>query len=351
MAGGGYGGKEFFMFDVELKIKKEDWLFIVFIGLLFGALVSGLGYFLFNKELLEGVLFGGMLGLFISVFSLIFIGFSNNFILPKIRRSYWQISSMFFSFLSGFFGSILAAKSAELANITLLAAFSQKILEISVAIGLLTYIVGVLLHRFVKMRNQNEIAEGLLLKSRISSLETQLNPHFLFNSINSIAELIYKDKAKAEEALLGISSFLRSVMKEASLVTIGDELDNIKKYVELENIRFDNKINLSVMADCDTLKYMTPKFSIGLIVENAIKHGFEPPNALHIVIIVVKNGDRLEISVENDGKELVSRDFGIGLTNLSERLKYLCDGYVEIGFEGKKEFIINMKAMSENIDS
>lgn len=339
------------MFDVELKIKKEDWLFIVFIGLLFGALVSGLGYFLFNKELLEGVLFGGMLGLFISVFSLIFISFSNNFILPKIRRSYWQINSMFFSFLSGFFGSILAAKTAELANITPLAAFSQKILEISIAIGLLTYIVGVLLHRFVKMRNQNEIAEGLLLKSRISSLETQLNPHFLFNSINSIAELIHKDKEKAEEALLRISSFLRSVMKEASLITIGEELDNIKKYVELENIRFDNKINLSVMADGDTLKYMTPKFSIGLIVENAIKHGFEPPNDLHIVIIVAKNGDRLEISVENDGKKLVSRDFGIGLTNLSERLKYLCDGYVEIGFEGKKEFIIKMKAMSENIDS
>jgi hypothetical protein len=72
---------------------------------------------------------------------------------------------MFFSFLSGFFGSILAVKSAELANITLLGAFSQKILEISVVIGLLTYIVGVLLHRFVKMRNQNEIAEGLLLKA------------------------------------------------------------------------------------------------------------------------------------------------------------------------------------------
>ena len=351
MAGGSYGGKEFVMFDIELKIKKEDWLFIIFIGLLFGALVSGLGYFLFNKELLDGVLFGGMLGLFISALSLFFIGFSNNFILPRLPRSYWHISSMFFSFLSGFFGSVLATKTAALVGIAMLAAFTQKMLGISVAIGILTYIVGVLLHRFVKMRNHNEIVEGLLLKSRISSLETQLNPHFLFNSINSIVELIHKDRMKAEEALLGISSFLRSVMKEASLVTIGEELENIKRYVELENIRFDNKINLNIMADGDTLKYMTPKFSIGLIVENAIKHGFEPPNNLHIVIIVVKNGDRIEISVENDGKELASKEFGIGLTNLSERLKYLCDGYVEIGFEEKKEFTINMKAMSENIDS
>ncbi len=339
------------MYDVELKIKKEDWLFIVFVGLIFGALVSGLGYSLFNKRIFDGALFGGLLGLFISIFSLVFITISNGYVLPRLPRAYWRIGSMFFSFLSGFLGSLFAAKSALFVGIELLDAFSHKMIEASVVIGLLTYIIGMLLHRFVKMRNQNEIATELLLKSRISSLETQLNPHFLFNSINSIAELIYKEPSKAEEALLGISSFLRSVMKEASLVTIREELENIKRYVELENIRFDNKIHLDVLADGDTLSYMTPKFSIGLIVENAIKHGFEPPKTLNIVVVVVKNGDKIEISVENDGKELGSREFGIGLQNLSERLKYLCEGSVEIGFEDKKEFVIKMKAMREDTNS
>ncbi len=339
------------MHDVELKIKKEDWLFIVFVGVLFGALVSGLGYSLFNKGLFDGALFGGMLGLLISMLSLIFISFSNGYILPRLPHSYWQASSMFFSFLSGFLGAMLAVKTALFVGIELLDAFTQKMIEISTAIGLLTYIVGMLLHRFVKMRNQNEVATELLLKSRISSLETQLNPHFLFNSINSIAELIHKEPSKAEEALLGISSFLRSVMKEASVVTIREELENIKRYVELENIRFDDKIYLSIVVDKDTLEYMTPKFSIGLIVENAIKHGFEPPKTLNIAIVVVKNRDKIEISVENDGKELASREFGIGLQNLSERLKYLCEGSVELGFEDKKEFIIRMKAMRENTNS
>lgn len=339
------------MYDVELKIKSEDWLFVIFIGALFGALVSGLGYSLFDKGLLDGALFGGMLGLLISILSLIFISFSNGYILPKLPHSYWQASSMFFAFLSGFLGSILAVKSSYFVGIEILDAFKQKMVEVSTAIGFLTYIVGMLLHRFVKMRNQNEVATELLLKSRISSLETQLNPHFLFNSINSIAELIHKDPSKAEEALLEISSFLRSVMKEASVVTIREELENIKRYVELENIRFDDKIYLSIVANNNTLEYLTPKFSIGLIVENAIKHGFEPPKTLNIVIVVVKDGDKIEISVENDGRKLASKEFGIGLQNLSERLKYLCDGSVEVGFEDKNEFIIKMKAMRENTDS
>jgi two-component system, LytTR family, sensor kinase len=339
------------MYDVELKIKKEDWVFIILIGIVFGSIVSALGYSLFNKELLDGAFFGGILGLFISLFSLIFVSISNGYILPKLPHSYWQVSSMFFSFLSGFFGALLAAKSALFVGIELLDAFAQKMFEISAVIGLLTYIVGVLLHRFVKMRNQNEVTNELLLKSRISSLETQLNPHFLFNSINSIVELIHKDKIKAEEALLGISSFLRSVMKEASMITIEEELENIRRYVELENMRFDDKIHLNISADNETLNCLTPKFSIGLIVENAIKHGFEPQKMLNIVIVVAKNRDKIEISVENDGKELASRVFGIGLQNLSERLKYLCDGSVEFGFEGKKEFIISIKAMCENTNS
>ncbi len=339
------------MFEIELKIKREDWFFIIFVGILFGSLVSGVGYFLVDKNLLDGVLFGGLLGLFISTLSLVFIGFSNNFILPKLSKTYWNISSMFFSFLSGFLGSFWATKIAPLLGIFTLPPFVQKNFQISVVIGFLTYIVGVLLHRFVKMRNHSEMVEALLLKSRISSLETQLNPHFLFNSINSIVELIHKDKSKAEEALLEVSSFLRSVMKEASLITIGEELKNIKRYVELENIRFDNKIHLKITCDDDTLKYMTPKFSIGLIVENAIKHGFEPPNNLNITIIVTKQADRIQISVQNDGKKLVSKKFGIGLTNLSERLKYLCDGYVEIGCEEKREFIINMRAKVEDTNS
>lgn len=337
------------MYDVELRIKKEDWLFIVFVGLLFGALVSALGYSLFDKKLLDGALFGGILGVLIALFSLFFISFSNSYVLPKLPRLYWRTSSMFFSFLSGFLGAICAIKTSELIGLNLLDAFTQKMFELATVIGLLTYIIGILLHEFVKMRNENEKTEELLMQSRISSLETQLNPHFLFNSINSIAELIYKEPSKAEEALLSISDFLRAVMKESSLITIKEELGNIQQYVALENIRFDNRIKVNIYINDDITDFLTPKFSIGLIVENAIKHGLEPHKTLNIAINIFRSSETIEIRVENDGKELKSKTFGIGLKNLSERLKYLCDGNLEIGCEEKKEYIIKLKkAVDEN---
>jgi sensor histidine kinase YesM len=309
------------MYDVELKIKKEDWAFIVGVGVLFGSLVSALGYSLLYASLIDGAIFGAILGLFISLLSLLFITTSNNYILPKLPHAYWVMTAMFFSFLSGFLGTMASVKSSAFIGVSVLPSFSDKTIELSLAIGVVTYIVGALLHRFVKMRNENEKINDLLLKSRITSLETQLNPHFLFNSINSVAELIHKDGAKAEEALLGISTFLRSVMKEASLVSIEEELDNIRRYVELENIRFEDTIRVAISADEEALGCLTPKFSIGLIVENAIKHGFEPPKILNIYINVAKIGDKIEINIENDGRELKSKEFGIGLNKPISKAK------------------------------
>jgi len=229
-----------------------------------------------------------------------------------------------------------------------LPAASDKKLEISAVIGLLTYIIGVLLHRFVKMRNENEKIFELLLQSRVSSLETQLNPHFMFNSINSIVELVHTEPNKAEEALIGVSEFLREVMKEDSLVSIDDEIESIKKYVALENIRFDGKIRVAIFKDKQVGGCLVPKFSIGLIVENAIKHGFEAHKTLNISINAFKKDELIEISIENDGKEIKSKKFGIGLTNLSERLKYLCGGALEIGCEDKREFIMRLRSKREN---
>jgi len=92
------------MYDTELKIKREDWLFIAFFGVLFSATTAALGYSLFEMGFLSGAAFGALLGLFISILSLFFITILNAHILPKLPHSYWQIGSMFFSFLAGFFG-------------------------------------------------------------------------------------------------------------------------------------------------------------------------------------------------------------------------------------------------------
>jgi sensor histidine kinase YesM len=198
------------------------------------------------------------------------------------------------------------------------------------------------------LQTEKQQSEYLLMQSRLSSLETQLNPHFLFNALNSIAELIHIDSHKAEEAVLKVSSFLRNTMEEKALMSLSKELKNVKEYVELENIRFNGKINLSVE---DNIPYwQVPKFSIQLIIENAIKHGVDPKKPFINISIGFNHSENI-ISIENDGRPITSSNFGIGLNNLNQRLQLLCDGWVEIRQTHRPCFEIHIGKCNENTDS
>lgn len=195
------------------------------------------------------------------------------------------------------------------------------------------------------LQTEKRESEFLLMQSRLSSLETQLNPHFLFNALNSIAELIHVDSDKAEEAVLKVSSFLRNTMDEKALMTLSKELENVKEYIELENIRFDGKIRL-VIAD-KIPSWQVPKFSIQLIIENAIKHGIDSPNQILNISIRFDYSENV-ITIENDGKPISSDHFGIGLNNLNQRLQLLCDGWVEIRQKQTPLFEIHIGKCNEN---
>ena len=257
------------MYNIALDIKSKDWFYILIIGVFFGMFFSWLTYILLEFPWLDGAIFGTFIGFSITLFSLVFISYMNKNILPKISEIYWLPLSILFSFLSGFLGTYLGIFEAKLLDLKLIPAFEDHIILISVIIGILTYIVGALLYRFVKMRNQKEYIDNEYIQSRLRSLETQLNPHFLFNALNSIAELIHQDKDKAEMAILKVSSFLRNTMNEQALLSLKDEIKNAKDYIELENIRFSDKIQLHTSGEVPS--WCLPKFSIQLLVENAIK--------------------------------------------------------------------------------
>jgi len=315
------------MYNIALQIKIRDWLYILLIGIVFAMLLSSLGYTLLELSWHEGVLFGIILGFSITFFSLVFISFINHWILPKIHQRYWLPLAISFSFLSGFLGTIFSTISARSLSIDLIPMFDTEMIKIAIAIGVLTYIVGALLYRFVKMRNEKEVVDAHYTQSRLRSLERQLNPHFLFNALNSVAELIHHDPQKAEDAVLKISAFLRNTMKESALMSLQEELRNVRDYVELENIRFSGNILLHLPPQLTHLK--VPKFSIQLLVENAIKHGVSPENPKLNITIEADPLKRM-IIVENDGLPLTSKRFGIGLNNLSERLAHLCKGHLEV---------------------
>ena len=176
----------------------------------------------------------------------------------------------------------------------------------------------------VSLKNKNNQIAKEILESKLKSLENELNPHFLFNALNSVSQLIYIDKKKAEDAVIQLSRFLRNAINKESLVTLENEILMVQTYVGIENIRFDNKIILHIDDYKDLKLVKIPKFSIQLLVENGIKHGYLGKE-LNIYIKFDKNS----IKVSNDGKKSSNIKFKTGLSNLENRLKILNIGKLE----------------------
>jgi len=334
----------------ELQITRNDWLSVLLTGVLFSAFLSILGYYLLGLGLMYGGGFGVTLGFFITLFSLIFVTTMNRFLLPNVSKPWWNSIAAVFSFLSGFLGTLSTYALLRLTPIPLVELFETHPYQSASLIGVLTYLIGALIYRFVKTRNEKEHIDRLFVQSRVSSLETQLNPHFLFNALNSLAELIHQDPYKAEEAVLKISTFLRNTMGERPLITLEEELRNVRDYIDLENIRFNGAITLDTQIQTDALKRPIPKFSIQLLCENAIKHGMKKSTEPFCITIEATQQKILRIQVSNNGKEITSPAFGIGLSNLQERLKHLCHGKLEIAQLSTPTYLITLKDCHEHID-
>ena len=335
------------MGNIELQITKYDWLSVFIIGLAFSTLLSIFGYYLLGLSPIDGALFGLVLGFCITTLSLVFITFMNHYLLPNIGKQWWNTIAAIFSFLSGFLGTLGTYSTVQYSNITTISLFAIHPLQSASIIGLLTYLMGALIYRFVKTRNEKEHVDTLFIQSRVSSLETQLNPHFLYNALNSLAELIHQDPVRAEAAVIKISTFLRNTMVEAPLITLEQEISNASDYIELENIRFNGKIQLTITHDKTLNTILVPKFSIQLLCENGIKHGMITTKTPFEITIHTFKNTNIHIEVGNNGKEITSTKFGIGLSNLQERLTHLCEGKLSILQHNPPTYTLILKELHE----
>ena len=168
-----------------------------------------------------------------------------------------------------------------------------------------------------------------LASARLQTLRLQLNPHFLFNALNSIASLVPSDAGKADTAIAALSSFLRASLgvTRDDETTLEDELRLVDAYLEIELLRFDwLTVDLDVP---DALRSArVPAFVLQLLVENAIRHGLAPRRTPgRVVIAARRDGDRLELSVTDDGVGLGApsgdASLGIGSQNVRARLAHL----------------------------
>lgn len=178
-----------------------------------------------------------------------------------------------------------------------------------------------------KLTNESEL-KALVKESELSSLKSQINPHFLFNSLNSISSLTMISPDKAQEMVINLSEFLRYSLsnKEETLTTFEVELKNLERYLKIEKIRFGNRLQVEQQVNDNSRNLLIPGLLMQPIVENAIKYGvYESTEASNILIESSEIDNMLEVRVSNeyDPDYLVKKGAGIGIRNVSSRLKII----------------------------
>lgn len=174
--------------------------------------------------------------------------------------------------------------------------------------------------------------ETELARAQLETLRLQIQPHFLFNTLNSIAALIRRQSNdRAFDMVIGLSDFLRATLEksEQARVPLSEDLDFVKRYIELQRARFADRLSCDVSVDDDCLGQPVPTLLLQPLVENAIRHGISRRAAPgRIEIRAHLEGDRLIVEVRDDGVGL-PEDFepetheGIGLGNTRSRLRQL----------------------------
>jgi len=174
-----------------------------------------------------------------------------------------------------------------------------------------------------KFVNSQKNLEIELNQTRLQLLKSQLQPHFLFNALNSVVAEIDNKPKNAQEMLINISDLLRVTLDSDFMeaVTLKEELDIIKKYLSIEKIRYEDQLVYEINVSDDELGLKVPKLILQAIVENAIKHGFKGINK-ELRLQITAAVEQKAIFVKNNGAKLSNKcDYGTGLTNVTERLK------------------------------
>src|SRR5262245_15322796 len=178
---------------------------------------------------------------------------------------------------------------------------------------------------------ERELTE-LAATAQLAALRAQINPHFLFNSLNSIAQLIRVDPDKAEGCVERLAEIFRYILHRAEqwFVPLSEELQMTRAYLDIERARFDERLRVETRVDPKSMRSLIPNLILQPLVENALKHGLSRKVGVGTVSIdATVEGELLTLTVGDDGLGMAERvlgevyDRGVGLRNLRERLERL----------------------------
>jgi two-component system, LytTR family, sensor kinase len=222
---------------------------------------------------------------------------------------------------------------------------TSRILPLRVLWGLEHILIIMLLYHFFmfygdleEKRLQEEVLKKQVKESELKTLKAQLNPHFLFNSLNSVSALTITDPKGARNMINQLSELLRYSLrnKHTDIISLADELNNIRRYMSIEKVRFGELLNYEENADPECLEKRLPAMILQPLFENSIKHGlYESFEPVTVKINCCVKGDNLEIVVANNCNDaMVSpRGEGLGLRNTANILRnlYNRDGLLKSG--------------------
>ncbi len=190
------------------------------------------------------------------------------------------------------------------------------------------YYVIIYYSKFNERIVQESKMKNLVTEAELKSLKFQINPHFIFNSLNSMSALTTIDPDKAREMILKLADFLRYTLanNEKQKNKLSDELKNIKRYLDIEKIRFEDKFEYIEEVQTDCSDVTVPNMILQPLFENAIKHAvYETLDKVTLKLTCIKDEHFLRLSVENnfDEESNNKKGAGIGLKNIQNRLELI----------------------------
>jgi len=220
----------------------------------------------------------------------------------------------------------------------------RVVLPLGVVFGLGAMVHGSLRGRVQLMEERlhekevtEERARNLAAEARLRSLESRIHPHFLFNTLNSISSLIAVNPARAEQILGRLAALLRASLDSSNqpLIPLRQELAMVESYIDIESVRFGDKLRGSVEVPTELKDAKVPPMSVQSLVENAVKHGIMPVSGGGEILVTASaenGGLRIEVRDTGPGFDLTAIPPGHGLDNLVERLDALFGAKARLNF-------------------
>lgn len=190
---------------------------------------------------------------------------------------------------------------------------------------IIAYYLLILYQNFREQIVKESELKTLVKESELTSLKSQINPHFIFNSLNSISSLTITSPDKAREMVVKLSDFLRYAIshKDEQMTTLEEELQNIRRYLDIEKIRFGDRLIILEKVDDQCMDKKLPGLILQPLIENAVKYGvYESVESSEIEIVTSCNTEALKIKISNDYDPdfVLKKGEGLGLSNIRSRL-------------------------------